>query len=851
MSESNEIEHLVSIVNALKVLKVKQEVTELRILKTSEGTVSGYFNNHESLAKEALVYDGKIPGVYITLNPVKNGLLTRNNNRVQSFAKQTTSDTDITSRKWLPIDLDPIRKSSTSSTEGEKNAALNLAKEIKQYLNDQGWPEPILADSGNGFHLLYAIDLPNDDISRELIKKGLKSLDLLFSNQMVEVDTTTYNAARIFKLYGTMSCKGDDTGERPHRRSQIIEVPKELTKVLNTQLQQLIKNVDFSEVSSSQIEDSSNNFNLESWLDKYNLNVAFKGRWEKNATKFVLETCPWNKEHTDRSAFIIQFPNGAISAGCHHNGCSHESWQTLREKYEPSYSSQKKVAEKGKPTQADTLIRLGSTAVFFQNELEDAYAVIPIDNHTEIHKVKSRTFKMWLTKKYYDEIGQAVNSDAMNQALSVMEMKALFEGERHRLELRVAEKAGKYYYDLADSEWRVIEVTPNGFEVLDQPPILFTRNKNMQKQVMPALDGDIGLLLKHVRIKNKYDQILFLVYIITCFIPNIPHAVLVFSGEKGAAKSTSMRFMRQVVDPAARDLLTMPNSIQDLAISLSNNYMPCFDNLDSLSAAKSDLLCIASTGGGFSKRTLFTDDDETLLELKRCPALNGINMVVTSPDLMDRSIPIELERISEENRKEVKVVEEEFEKDKPFIIGGVFKTLSKAMAIYPEVKLDKLSRMADFTRWGFAIAEAMGYGGDQFLEAYRKNQDRSNEEAISSHPVAAAIVSLMQNRNIWTGTVANLLTQLDFEAGRERIDTNVKSWPKGAQILSRRLKEVKSNLKEVGITFDIRHAGDAKKVTITKSSSKIIPLEKNELNISPTNPDDIELSPEYDEFADL
>ncbi|SDM42771.1 hypothetical protein [Sediminibacillus halophilus] len=852
MNQKNRIDVIANIEDTLESLRVNQEVTELRVLNTSKGTASGYFDENTSMAKAASTFDGEVPGVYITLNPVKEDLLTRSNNCVQSYVKQTTSDRDIASRSWLPIDLDPIRASGISSTDQEHEAALNLAKNVQQYLTKQGWPEPILADSGNGFHLLYAINLPNDDASRILVKRILEILDFQFSNEMVEVDKTTYNAARIWKLYGTKACKGDNTKERPHRYSQIIKSPEEVVKVSKEQLNGLTEKLalPIKGASRDQTVDATNSICAKAWLNEKGIEIVAEGTWQKNATKYVLSACPWNEEHIDRSAYVIQFSNGAISAGCHHNSCSQEDWHTLRKKYEPDYS-RKEVGNKGRPSQADTLIRLGSDARFFKNELEEAYAAIKINGHTELWKVKSKTFKMWLTKRFFDETGQASTSDAMNQALGVMEMKAMFDGEEHHLQLRVAERDGKFYYDMANSDWEIVEITPKGCQVIENPPILFTRNKNTKAQVMPDFDGDIRLLLNHVRTKSEDDQILLLIYIVTCLIPKIPHAVLVLNGEKGAAKSTSMRNIRQIIDPAVRDLLTMPNSIQDLAISLANNYMPCFDNLDNLSAAKSDLLCIASTGGGFSKRTLFTDDDETLLELQRCPALNGINMVVTRPDLMDRSIPIELERISEEDRKEESVVRAEFEKDKPSIIGGAFRILSKAMAIYPNVKIEKLSRMADFTRWGFSIAEAMGYGGERFLEAYRNNQNKSNEEAISSHPVAAAIVVLMRNCNNWTGTVAELLTRLDYEAGRERIDTNVKTWPKAAHILSRRLKEVKSNLKEVGIIFDIRHAGDAKKVTIKKvGSNVVVPFDQKKINSTSTNLDEVELSPDYDEFAE-
>lgn len=144
--------------------------------------------------------------------------------------------------------------------------------------------------------------------------------------------------------------------------------------------------------------------------------------------------------------------------------------------------------------------------------------------------------------------------------------------------------------------------------------------------------------------------------------------------------------------------------------------------------------------------------------------------------------------------------------------------VSKAMVLYPEVKLDRLMRMADFTRWGYAIAEALGIGGNNFMKAYESNQRKINEEAISSHPVAAAVVALMRDTNKWKGTVANLLTALEFVAKKEKIDTYTKAWPGAAHVLSRKLKEVQSNLEQKNIHFVIRHNGDAKVVTIIKKA---------------------------------
>jgi hypothetical protein len=506
---------------SLSKLKGEDEVTELRILKTIKGTVSGYFDDNEQLAIVAAEYDGKVPAIYFTLNPVKPDLLSRAANRTVQRAKLTTSDADIECRHWFPIDFDPVRPSGISSTDEEHQAAHTMAKEVQQFLAERGWSEPVVADSGNGAHLLYAIDLPNDDESTMLIKQALEALDFQFSSETVNVDKSVFNAARIWKLYGTMACKGDHLEERPHRLSQILTYPKE-QKVLSVgQLQELASlcpTVQHKGKSTSIKRNTEEGFNLDEFIEQHEFDVAFTAPWQKTATKYVLSTCPWNESHTNKSAYIIHFANGGIAAGCHHNK---ENWQTLRKKFEPNWNPSSLQEDSKKESQADILIRVSDEAEFFQNDLGEAFAAVAINGHKEVLKVKNKKFKMWLTKQFYDATKKAPGSDAMNQALGVMEMKAAFDGDEHRLQLRVTEKDGAFYDDLANEDWSVVKVGPSACHVLKDPPILFTRNKNTKAQVLPDFTGDLKRLLNHVRIKNEDDQILYLTYLVACFIPTL------------------------------------------------------------------------------------------------------------------------------------------------------------------------------------------------------------------------------------------------------------------------------------------------------------------------------------------
>lgn len=210
------------IAEMLTALYPSAPVIELRIFFNDSTRVdSGYFNDYEALQKATRNYNG-VNNYYYTINPCKPELIARASNRMRERAKQTTADHDIERRLYLPIDLDPVRPSGIAATDKEHAQALAKAQEILKGLTDQGWPKPIEMDSGNGAYLEYAIDLPNDRESTELLQKCLQALDMLYSDGAVKVDCSMFNAARIVRLPGTKNAKGDSTEDRPHRLAKIL-----------------------------------------------------------------------------------------------------------------------------------------------------------------------------------------------------------------------------------------------------------------------------------------------------------------------------------------------------------------------------------------------------------------------------------------------------------------------------------------------------------------------------------------------------------------------------------------------------------------------------------------------------
>lgn len=795
----------------LNVLNKSQYITEIRIL-TPKSILSGYYSDIEKLERDIRAYDG-IYNIFFTLNPVIPEIKSRGYNKIIRGAKKTTSDNEIDSLRQLLIDIDPSRPAKVSSTDDELESARKLASDIKEFLDEYDFPEPLVCMSGNGYHLLYDIDLENTKENIDIIKSFLLALHNLFKNKKAEVDRTTYNSSRICKLYGTMATKGEDSQERPHRRSRIESIPNERQVVPREKLIEIAKlNSQSKSIDSNRTSSNSSNAEIEVWLEKYGIEVNHKKEWE-DGKLLVLTRCPWNDEHTDKSAYIIQYPNGNIAAGCHHNSCQDENWTTLKEKYEPKNHISKGEKSMSKAEVILELIK-DKGCEFFHNEFDEAHVSIP---NYPIMKVRDRRFELYIGKALYDETKKLANKDSIKQVMDICEAEACFSGEEIKLFKRCTEKDNVIYYDLADKEHNCVKISSEGVTIESNKEIMFVNRKNQKVQVKPIIDcEDISILDKHYRFQSEDDRILHIISLVTSFIPNISHPIVVLYGEKGSSKTTTMRKDRSIIDPANSEIIALPKGIQDLALTLSNNYLSCFDNLENISAEKSNMLCMACTGGGFTARTLYTNDEETIHKFKVPIILNGINVVATKADLLDRCILIELERIPSYERREDSEIYRDFEADKPKILGAIFNMLSKAKQIYPNVQLNRLGRLADFTRWGYAVAEACEIGGENFLNAYLNNQARANQEALDSNPVANAVILFMNQTNLFEGKISELLTELNTIAIQNGIDIKSPLWANEANVLSRRLNELKSNLKKEGIEFQVKHKTQGKIITIEK-----------------------------------
>ena len=486
-----------------------------------------------------------------------------------------------------------------------------------------------------------------------------------------------------------------------------------------------------------------------------------------------------------------------------------------------------------KNTQAEILLKIveeKENVILFHDDRNDTYISLKVGDHNEIMTLKSKAVRRWLTKEFWVARKKAVKADAVKGAIAVLDGRACFDGPEYKLQNRIAWKDGDLWYDLANKKWQAIKINDVSWEIVNEPPILFNRYSHNQAQVIPVAEGgDVTLVLNYINISDPEQKLLLLVYLICSFIPDFPHPIMLLLGSQGSAKSTLSKLLRSIVDPSFIEIASLLDNQRELVQALAHHAFLFFDNVSHISEAVSDTLCKAVTGSGFVKRELYSDDDDIIYKFKRSIGINGINLVATRPDLLDRSIILELERIDESNRKQEKEIEDRLEKDLPLILGGVFDVLVKTLRIKPTIKLSAFPRMADFASWGSAVAEALGYTKEEFRDAYQNNIDKQTEAILNENIVAIVLISYTEESSWrrWEGTMSELLENLTRHAPFAHVNTYDKYWPKAANRLSYALNILKVTLRSVNISITIS-AGKKRRVVIEKIS-----LIENKL-VSPT-----------------
>jgi len=246
-------------------------------------------------------------------------------------------------------------------------------------------------------------------------------------------------------------------------------------------------------------------------------------------------------------------------------------------------------------------------------------------------------------------------------------------------------------------------------------------------------------------------------------------------------------------------------------------YIVMLDNQNTIPEWAADTLCRLVTGEADSKRRLYTDDEDVIIELRRAVILNGINVPTERGDVLDRSLVVELERIPDGDRKTEEQIWELFAQEHPRLLGTLFDVLSRTIALKASIKLSRRPRLADWGEYAAAVYEVMGWGAETFLRDWDEIVKVQNQATLDGSPVAQAIIRFMEDKEEYSASSSEMHSKLKVVAAQLGVDVDRdKAWPKSARWLWRRIKEVLSLLVAAGIEASRDRDESAKQITLRK-----------------------------------
>lgn len=764
---------------------------------------------------------------------------------------------------WIDIDARPRKKKNDNTherpaTKEELEAALKRAVDLQNHIEKEYCANGFLAYSGNGYHLHFP--LPQTALAKE-VREDVNLRVRAFAKTVsatvnAEIDST-YDISRKTTLIGSFNLKLVDTPLHTSWAADILSGGIEAAlkfvekaRIQNDTLAMAILSTPVEEEKEpiDTEQEAVEHPDLAAVLEKEpTLKDVYNGDWEKYnyvskseaEYAFVIALVQYGfKPAAIREAMKnskVGKWNDPKTADGYRDKTLTKAFKFVKEKdLKPKTTEAKKQTEP-KENQADRLVRLciSQQPTFFHDQHKTPYMRVRQAGINVIMPIRSRQFKSWLANLMWLTEQKVPGTEGLNSAINVLQGKALLEGEQYTLYNRVAPADDGVWIDMADDKWRAIKVDAQGWRIVNDPSILFRRYSHQLPLAEPIPGGDPWKLLDYLNIDKKDEdtQLTLMCNCASYYIPLIPHPILVLYGIQGSGKTWVFVILRRVFDPSSIEVLSMPRDERERVQQLDHHWLAFYDNITSMPSWVSDSLCRAATGGGFTKRELYSDDEDVIYNFKRCVGLNGINIAAQRGDLLDRSLLVGLEHIPNKNRKTEQKLLADFEKEKASILGGFLDVLVKAIQLYPTINPDRLFRMADFTRWGCAIAKALGKTTEEFIMAYESKVKSQIEEAAHASPVATVLLDYLEkklapspsleNWEGWEGTPTALFKTLLEHAKTLDISTRQKGWPKAPHVLVRQLNELAPALKSLGWEVVASRTGRTRRIGINCVTSVI------------------------------
>ncbi len=667
------------------------------------------------------------------------------------------------------MDCDPVRATGVAATDEEHEAGIEAAKGVRVWLQESvGFPAGVLADSGNGGHLIFGINEPNDADTDKLIGACLEAVKRIQFPEVVtnettgkeigraktvkavkvKWDTSIKNAARIFRLYGTWNCKGTHTPERPHRLACIIEAPETLPIVQRETLERLAElggeheaNEALEKTIAKRIDMRWNTLDegkpkMRAWIKTYLGENAVKseGEWIRDGEtwwKFVLAQCPFNDEHNRGEACILIKGGhpGVRSISCRHDSCAGVTWQDLRDHVGDVPPSKARKGRTQKRASQTILELVGSTdhELFRSTDGIGFLAMTDEQGRKRTLPLDSMATEYTLRYLFLQKTGGTIATDSLREAIATLNARAYGEGKEHKMFLRTAYDEDARYIDLANEAGDVVRYDKNGWDIVNNPPVRFYRTPNQAALPRPIRGGSLDLLHPFVNVADE-DRTLTYAFLCDCCKGHGPYHVLNFSGDQGSGKTTSIFYLSSVIDPQKEaQTAGLPRKEDDLAVIALNTAVVVFDNLSGMPADMSDALCRLVTGGGIRSRKFYQQRDLLVFGFCRPVILNGIGDVIHAPDLLDRTLLVSCPTLDGKHKRQSDM-QKEFAERHPAIFGGL---LDVCVAGLNDSDTGDCTRNMESYQFMYHCAAKLPGGSEGFKTAYQRVRGKRSRSPMT------------------------------------------------------------------------------------------------------------------------
>jgi energy-coupling factor transporter ATP-binding protein EcfA2 len=449
------------------------------------------------------------------------------------------------------------------------------------------------------------------------------------------------------------------------------------------------------------------------------------------------------------------------------------------------------------------LSRLASNAQLFRSADGRFCAQVPVGDRLEIYRLESAAFRDWLIDGFLSDQPEPPSNWAIRRVVGMLEARARFNTDIPEVFVRVGQdgdgRDAPYFLDLGDPSGRAIAIRDQGWNIVDRPGVHFRRPDGLVSMPMPAHDGSIDLLRPYVNLTQP-DFRLMIAWLTAALRPVGPYPILVLNGEMGSGKSTLAKVLRLLIDPQACPVLALPRSAHDLMATALNGWLLVYENISAIADSLSDCICQLAFGGGFASRTLFTNDERSVIYAQRPVLLVGIDDFVLRGDLRDRSVFLHLSAIPKTSRRIDRKYWAAFRADYPRILGGVLDAIVGGLRELPTVDLQELPRMADYAEWGEATSRGLGWGAGTFIASYDANRMEATELLLEDSTVAHVVLTLARKGIRWSGTPMQLYQALSKIVG----NTDRARWPKTMHTFGAELRRIapQLRLREISISFE-------------------------------------------------